>query len=586
MRAAELEAEVRRWQLAPGDLLLVDEASLAGTFALDRLAAQARGSGAKVLLIGDWAQLGAVGAGGAFSMLVDDRETPPELSEARRFTEAWERRASAELRAGSPGAVDAYLGHGRVAEGNREEMLAACYGAWKADVEAGKSSLMLAVDNATVAELNRLARSERVAAGQVAEQGLALSDGSVAGVGDVVVARHNDRHLRLTDGEWVRNRDRFVVTATHQDGAMTVTAMDGDGEVVLPAAYVAEHVELGYAGTVFSAQGRTVATAHALVGLSMTREALYVAATRAREANRLYVDVEPEPAGAEMAHGQAERLSAREVLVAVASRRGADLSAHQTMASEWAKAAGFDQLVREHQSLVAAAMAQRWESALDGAGLPGDVLAQARQSPEWAGLLSALRDADDRGLEVGSALAELAKLEMGPVEDPAAVLRARLRRWEKLTGGNWQPRQDLVAGLVPRASGIDDPDLARAVGEREHAIAKRALDLAEHAVRSWRALGQGLRPAAPPPGRRPGLVGPPGDRRRLPGPLAYHHPEHPRRAKGIGSLSQAAHRARAQRAGQEAARLAGLAPPTAAPAHGGVSAQRPRPGSSCEENQP
>ena len=130
----------------------------------------------------------------------------------------------------------------------------------------------------------------------------------------------------------------------------------------LPAAYVAEHVELGYAGTVFSAQGRTVATAHALVGVGMTREALYVAATRAREANRLYVDVEPEPAGAEMAHGQAERLSAREVLVAVASRRGADLSAHQTMASEWAKAAGFDQLVREHQSLVAAAMAQRWES--------------------------------------------------------------------------------------------------------------------------------------------------------------------------------------------------------------------------------
>ena len=184
------------------------------------------------MLIGDWAQLGAVGAGGAFSMLVDDRETPPELSEARRFTEAWERLASAELRTGSPGAVDAYLGHGRVAEGNRDEMLAACYRAWKADVEAGKSSLMLAVDNATVAELNRLARAERVAAGQVAGDGLALSDGSVAGVGDVVVARHNDRHLRLPDGEWVRNRDRFVVTATHQDGAMTVRLMNGDGEVV------------------------------------------------------------------------------------------------------------------------------------------------------------------------------------------------------------------------------------------------------------------------------------------------------------------------------------------------------------------
>ena len=104
-----------------------------------------------------------------------------------------------------------------------------------------------------------------------------------------------------------------------------------------------------------------MATAHALVAVGMTREALYVAATRAREANRLYIDVEPEPAGAEMAHGQVERLNAREVLVVFASRRSADLSAHQTMASEWAKVASFDQLVREHQSLVAAATAQCWE---------------------------------------------------------------------------------------------------------------------------------------------------------------------------------------------------------------------------------
>ena len=572
LRAAELETEVRQWQLGPGELLVGDEASLAGTFALDRLAAQARGSGAKLLLVGDFAQLGAVGAGGAFSMLVDDRETPPELSEARRFVEAWERQASAELRAGSPAAVDAYLGHGRVAEGNRDEMLAACYAAWKADVEAGKSSLMLAVDNATVAELNRLARAERVAAGQVAAEGLALSDGSVAGVGDVVVARHNDRHLRLPDGEWVRNRDRFVVTATHQDGAMTVRAMDRDGEVVLPAGYVAEHVELGYAGTVFSAQGRTVATAHALVGVGMTREALYVAATRAREANLLYVDVEPEPAGADMAHGETERLSARQVLVAVASRRGADLSAHQTMAAEWARAESFDQLVKEHQSLVAAAAAQRWESALVAAGLSGDVLAQARRSPEWAGLLSALRDADDRGLDVGSALSELAKLEMGPVEDPTAVLRARLRRWEKLIGGNWRPRQDLVAGLVRRASGIDDPDLARAVGEREQAITRRALDLAEHAVRGGAPWAKPF--GSPPPSPavaqawwdRLAVVAAYRDRWRITTPSTLGE------LNGIGSLSQAAHRARAQRAGQEAARLAGLAPPTAAPAQGGVSA--------------
>jgi hypothetical protein len=304
----------------------------------------------------------------------------------------------------------------------------------------------------------------------------------------------------------------------------------------------------------------------------MTREALYVAATRARDTNRLYVDVEPEPAGADMAHGETERLSAREVLVAVASRRGADLSAHQTMASEWARAAGFEQLVKEHQSLVAAAMAQRWESALDSAGLPAGVLAQARQSPEWAGLLSALRDADDRGLDVGSALSELAKVEMGTVEDPAAVLRARLQRWEKLTGGQWRPRQDLVAGLAPRASGIDDPDLARAVGEREHAIAKRALGLAEQAVRAGAPWVKpfGVPPPSPVVAQawwdRLAIVAAYRDRWRTTTPSILGE------LNAVGSLSQAAHRARAQRAGQEAAALAGVVP-TVGPAQGGVSAQ-------------
>jgi hypothetical protein len=170
-RLAELEAEIGRWQLKPGDLVVVDEASLGGTFALDRLTAQARQAEAKVLFVGDWAQLGAVGAGGAFSMLVEDREMPPELAEVHRFHELWEKQASTELRAGSAAAVDAYLRHGRVAGGDRDEMLAACYRGWKTDVEAGQASLMIAQDLYTVTELNRLARADRVAAAKLPPEG-------------------------------------------------------------------------------------------------------------------------------------------------------------------------------------------------------------------------------------------------------------------------------------------------------------------------------------------------------------------------------------------------------------------------------
>ena len=238
-RAAALGAEVERWRLRPGELLIVDEAGLASTLDLDRLATQARDAGAKLLLVGDWAQQGAVGPGGAFSMLVEDRGDSPELVEARRFQEAWERNASAGLRRGSPAAVDEYLSHGRVSAGDRDEVLVSCYEGWKSDVDAGKASLMIAQDNEMVGELNRLARAGRVASGEVAGQGLVLADGTVAGVGDVVAARKNDRRLVVPGGGWVRDRDRFVVTATNDDGSMAVRPIDGEGEVLVPAAYVA-----------------------------------------------------------------------------------------------------------------------------------------------------------------------------------------------------------------------------------------------------------------------------------------------------------------------------------------------------------
>ena len=53
--------------------MIVDEASLAGTFALDELVKAARAAGAKVVLVGDDLQISAVEAGGMFAALVRDR---------------------------------------------------------------------------------------------------------------------------------------------------------------------------------------------------------------------------------------------------------------------------------------------------------------------------------------------------------------------------------------------------------------------------------------------------------------------------------------------------------------------------------
>ncbi len=62
------------FQLQPGDLVLVDEAGMAGTRNLDWLTSYARERGAVVRLLGDPAQLSSVEAGGALALLAGDTD--------------------------------------------------------------------------------------------------------------------------------------------------------------------------------------------------------------------------------------------------------------------------------------------------------------------------------------------------------------------------------------------------------------------------------------------------------------------------------------------------------------------------------
>ena len=102
-----------------GQLVLIDEASLAGTLPLDRITAIAADAGAKVLLVGDYAQLQSVDAGGALSLLVHDRVDAPELIDVHRFIHEWEKAASLGLRQGNRESIDLYVAHDRVRNGDR-----------------------------------------------------------------------------------------------------------------------------------------------------------------------------------------------------------------------------------------------------------------------------------------------------------------------------------------------------------------------------------------------------------------------------------------------------------------------------------
>jgi ATP-dependent exoDNAse (exonuclease V) alpha subunit len=502
-RITAAEDELARWRLSADQLVIVDEASLAGTFALDELVRAAGTGGAKVALVGDQAQLGAVEAGGAFAALVRDREGfVPELTDVRRFHHAWEKRASVALRTGSSDAIDAYQSHERIAEGDREQMLDALYLAWKDDTDAGQTSLMIAGDNGTVSELNARARADRIAVGAVTENGLTVAGGGTAGVGDHVVTRQNDRRLS-TGRRWVRNGDRWVVTITDEEGAMTVQRANGGGAVVLPAAYVAEHVELAYASSAHRAQGRTVDTAHALVSSTTTREVLYVMSTRGRESNRIYVDTHYDP-DQQTSHDQAsEPATAKEVLAGVLRHEGADVAAHDMIRRQQAEAEGMERLSAEYLTLATLAQQERWESLLARSGLSDADLADVRASAAHGPLLAAFRDAEARGLDIESTFPRLvAGRTLADAADVAAVLHGRVERWTEAAGGRRRRADNLIAGLIPRAQRVSDPEMAHALTERDQAMEERARTLADQAVETGESWVQRLGNPPAAPGRR------------------------------------------------------------------------------------
>ena len=436
-RRERIEAEHSRWGLAPGQLVIVDEASMASTSDLHRITTEARAAHAKVLLVGDPHQLSPVQAGGAFALLVADRGDAPELGVVRRFRHEWERDASLHLRAGRRTSIDTYQVHGRITGGPREEILDRLYAAWRADIDAGRTAVMVAADATTVAELNSRARANRVASGLLPDGGVTTANGTVIGVGDVVVTRRNNRDVTVPGG-WVKNGDTWTVSALRPDGSATLTRPGrGSGaqdSVELPAAYVSEHLDLGYATTAHRAQGRTVDVAHAYVTATTTREPLYVMATRGREENLLYVDTTYDPDRG-TAHDELPETDPLRVLRGVLANSGSDISAIQARVVESAADACPTRAVAEGAALHALARERRYTTALLAAGYTAQAIAAAKAADKWRPLIGNLTSAEKAGLDVVSA----ARLENPETPSHAlAGLDDSLGRWRyghSLSGG-------------------------------------------------------------------------------------------------------------------------------------------------------
>ncbi|WP_424806518.1 MobF family relaxase [Rhodococcus sp. 27YEA15] len=313
-------------RLSPGERVIVDEAGMLDQDTAHALLIVTAEAGATVALVGDRAQLPAVGRGGVLDMAAQIRGRTYDMTELHRFTNPEYAALTLAMRErANPGGVfDQLAALGLVTlhadeEHAREHIVEHAH-----DGEA----ITVATNDEAVA-LNERIRTGRIERGEV-DDGLTAtgSDGLPIGAGDLIQTRRNDTMLG------VANRQQWIVQQVTENGTLYAREV-GSGRknprtVAFPPEYVAEHAHLSYAATAYGVQGTTVTASHTILSEATSAAGVYVGMTRGRDTNQLHVvaenmtdartqvivAMERDPADRGVAHATAQAIEAVRSLVA------------------------------------------------------------------------------------------------------------------------------------------------------------------------------------------------------------------------------------------------------------------------------
>jgi ATP-dependent exoDNAse (exonuclease V) alpha subunit len=289
-------------------VIVVDEAAMVGTPDLRRLLESTTAAQVKVVLVGDAYQLAPVKArGGMFEQLCDDLPWSQHLSEVWRMRDPAERDASLALRSGRGSrlrrAVGWYRAHDRLHTGDQITMAADATTAYIHARAEGKDAAIFCdtweIADAVNQRLHDHCTSPTAPSVQVARD-------QQARTGDLIITRHNDASLAVEPDtqhcagprqvDQVRNGNRWrvlSVDATH--GRIAAERLTDSARVIFEGDYLREHITLGYAATVHSAQGMTIGNATTpgvcwtILSDRASRAMAYVGMTRGRDENHLAI---------------------------------------------------------------------------------------------------------------------------------------------------------------------------------------------------------------------------------------------------------------------------------------------------------
>jgi conjugative relaxase-like TrwC/TraI family protein len=512
-------------ELMPGDLVLIDEASMVATPDLADIITQATASNAKVILAGDTQQLQAVENGGGMSLLADALGYV-QLTEPQRFRAAWEQAASLRLRAGDTAVLAEYDQHARITGGDPELMMDAAAAAYLSLTLDGTDTLLMAADHALRRELSGRVRDDLIRLG-IVQPGPAvrIAEGAAASTGDLIICTRNDHSIEAGEpGRTLANGDLLHIDAVTGNGLLVRRALDADPETgqrrwtTQPFLYPGyRSAELGYAVTDHVAQGRTVHTGLAVITGTEDRQHAYVALTRGTTANLAYVftlspkraDPAPGPRPApELARydqihteragvpapatGPAPPGEALAVLSAVLERDGQLTSATQDQHRALSDADHLAILNAIWTAETTPARTQRYQDLLTASLSPGYQQELSHQA-RW--LWQTLRAAELAGLDPGQLLNDaIAERDLAGARDLAAVIDARLRHRTgaliPLPAGAWSAQVPAIADPERRAYVTE---IAALMDARKDRIGEHAAD---HAL-PWAVSTLGPVPAHP-----------------------------------------------------------------------------------------
>lgn len=255
---------------------------------------------------------------------------------------------------------------------------------------------------------------------------------------------------------------------------------------MLPADYVAKHVDLGYAVTAHRAQGITTDTSHVLVEPTSTRENFYVAMSRGKETNQAWVILDrPDDTHSAPHPSDNEEATGRSVLYGVLSHSGAELSAHETITAEQDHWGSIAQLAAEYETIASAAQHDRWASLIRASGLTDEQADAAFSSEAFGALTAELRRAEANHHDVDALFPRLvAARGFEDADDIAKVMHYRVARATTRPAGSGRTRKTpaLIAGLIPHATGPMSTEMRDTLAERRELIEHRADAILDTAI--------------------------------------------------------------------------------------------------------